>query len=106
MGDLLPADLPLGVDEPGEMIAVEVDAALGEGEIVVHTEQSGEHAGRLVLGVSFEIGERRAVQVLDPSGYLAGREVRQAGAFRVDEPGPPRHAEVPGRRTGVGMRWP
>lgn len=104
MGDLVSADLPLGVDEPGEVVAVEVDAPLGEGEVVVHAEQGGEHAGRLVLGVGFEVGERRAVEVLDPSGYLGGREVRQAGAFTVGGPGPPWHAEVPGRRTGVGLR--
>ncbi len=100
------ADLPLGVEEPGEVVAVDVDAALGEGEVVVHAEQGGEHAGRLVLGVGFEFGERCAVQVLDPSGYVGGREVGQSGAFTVGGPGPPRHAEVPGRRTGPGLRWP
>lgn len=102
----MPADLPLGVDEPGELVAVEVDAALGEGEGVVHAEQGGEHAGRLVLDVGFEVGERRAVQVLDPSGYLGGREMEQAGTFTVGGPGPPRHVRVPGRRTGAGLRWP
>lgn len=106
MGDLVPADLPLGVDETGEVVAVEVDAALGEGKVVVHAEQGGEHAGRLVLGVGFEVGERCAVQVLDPSGYLGGREVGQAGAFTVGWPGPPQHTGVPRRRTGAGLRWP
>lgn len=100
----MPADLPLGVDEPGEVVAVEADAALGEGEVAEHAEKGGEHAGRLVLGVGFEVGERRAVQVLDPSGYLGGREVGQAGAFTFDEPGSPQHAGVPGRRTGAGLR--
>ncbi|GHH95441.1 hypothetical protein GCM10017779_58980 [Streptomyces capillispiralis] len=100
------ADLPLGVEEPGEVVAVDVDAALGEGEALVHAEQGGEHAGRLVLGVGFEVGERRAVQVLDPSGYVGGREVGQSGAFTVGGPGPPRHAGVPGRQTGAGLRWP
>lgn len=100
----MPADLPLGVDEPGEAVAVDIDAALGEDEVVVHAEQSGEHAGRLILSVGFEVGERRAVEVLDPTGYLGGREVRQAGAFTVGGPGPPRDAEVPGRRTGTGLR--
>lgn len=99
------ADLPLGVDEPGEVVAVEVDAALGEGEIVVHAEQGGEHAGRLGLGVGFEVGERCAVQVLDASGYVGGRGVGQSRAFTVGGPGPPRHAGVPGQRTGAGLRW-
>lgn len=102
----MPADLPLGVEEPGEVIAVEVDAALGECEFVVHAEQGGEHAGRLVLGVGCKVSERRAVQVLDPSGYLGGREVGQTRAFRIGGPGPPRHAGVPGRRTEAGLRWP
>lgn len=105
MGDLVPADLALGVDEPGEVVAVEVDAALGEGKGAVHAEQSGEHAGRLATGVGFKVGERRAVQVLDPSGYPSGREVGQAAAFTVGGPGPPRHAGVPGLRTGAGSRW-
>lgn len=100
------ADLPLRVEEPGEVVAVEVDAALGEGEVVVHAEQGGEHAGRLVLGLGFEVGKRRAVQVLDPSGYVGGREAGQAGTFTVGGPGPPRHAGVPGRQTGAGLRWP
>lgn len=80
------ADLPLGVDEPGEMATVEVDAALGQGEGVVHAEQGGEHAGWLVLYVGFEVGERCAVQVLDPSGYVDGREVGQSRAFTVGGP--------------------
>lgn len=50
-----------GVEEPGEVVAVEVDAALGQGEGVVHAEQGGEHAGWLVLCVCFEVGERCAV---------------------------------------------
>jgi hypothetical protein len=55
--------------------------------------------------VGFELGERCAVQVLDPSGYLGGRRVRQAGAFTVGGPSPPRHARVPGRQgTGAGRR--
>lgn len=102
----MPADLPVGVDEPGEVVSVEVNAALGEGEVVMYAEQGGEHAGGLVLGVGFEVGKRRAVQVLDPSGYLGGREVGQARAFRGGGAGPPRHAGVPGRRTGAGVRWP
>ncbi|SBT91880.1 hypothetical protein GA0115233_103667 [Streptomyces sp. DI166] len=106
VGDLVRADLSLGVDEPGEVVAVDVDAALGEGEALVHAEQGGEHAGRLVLGVGFEVGERRAVQVLNPSGYVGGREVGQAWAFTVGGPGPPRHAAVPWRQTGAGSRWP
>ncbi len=97
-------DLPLGVNEPGDVVAVEIDAALGESEVVVHAEQGREHAGRLVLSVGFEVGERCAVQVLDPSGYLGGREVGQTGAFTVGGPGPPRHAGVPGRPTGAGSR--
>lgn len=104
--DLVPTDLPLGVEEPGEVVAVEVDAALGEGEVVMHAEQGGKHAGRLVLGMGFEIDEWRAVQILDPPGYLGGRDVEQARAFTVGGPGPPRHAGVPGRRTGAGWRWP
>jgi hypothetical protein len=42
--------------------------------------------------VGFEVGERCAVQVLDPSGYVGGRGVGQSGAFTVGGPGPPRHA--------------
>lgn len=106
VGDLVRADLPLGVDEPGELVAVEGDAALGEREGVVHTEQGGEHAGRLVLGVGFQVGEWCAVQVLDPSGYVDGREVGQSGAFTVGGPGLPRHSGVPGRQAGAGLRWP
>ncbi|BDD70444.1 hypothetical protein GCM10023177_03830 [Streptomyces violaceoruber] len=100
------ADLPLRVDELGEVVAMEVDAALGQGESVVHAEQGGKHAGWLILGMSFEVGERCAVQVLDPSGYVGGRELGQSGAFTVGGPGPPRHAGVPGRQTGAGLRWP
>ncbi|CAO0836681.1 hypothetical protein SMICM17S_01019 [Streptomyces microflavus] len=85
---------------------MEVDAALGESEVFVHAEQGGEHAGRLVLSVGFQVGERCAVQVLDPSGYLGGREVGQAGAFTVGGPGPPLHAGVPGRPRRAGSRWP
>lgn len=93
------AELPSGVDELGEAVAMDIDAVLGQGESVVHTEQGREHAGRLALGVDCEVGERCAVQVLDPSGYLAGGEVRQSRAFTGGGPGPPRHAEVPERRT-------
>lgn len=100
MGDLARADLLLGVDKPGEAVAVEVDAALGESEVVVHTEQGREHVRRLVLGVGFEGGEPCAVQVLDLYGYVGGREVGQAGAFTVGGPGLPRHAGVPGQ-----LRW-
>lgn len=99
------ADLPLGMEEPGEMVAVEADAALGEGKGVVHAEQGGEHAGRLVLGVGFEVGQRCAVEVLDPCGYVGGRGVGQSGAFTVGLPGPPRHVGVPGRQAGAGLRW-
>ncbi|GAA3196406.1 hypothetical protein GCM10017688_64470 [Streptomyces ramulosus] len=105
----MPPDLTRRVDELGEVTAVEVDAALGEGESLVHAEQGGEHAGRLVLlalCVSLEDGERRAVEVLDSSGYLGGRGVGQAGAFTIEGPGPPRHAGVPGRRPGAGRQWP
>ncbi|RAJ62053.1 hypothetical protein K388_02739 [Streptomyces sp. KhCrAH-43] len=56
------------------MVAVESDAALGLSEDIVHAEQRGEHAGRILLSVSCEVDERRAVQGLDPSGYLGGRE--------------------------------
>ncbi|GJF20955.1 hypothetical protein SHO565_15190 [Streptomyces sp. HO565] len=100
------ADQPLGVDEPGQLVAVEVDAALGQGEGAVHAEQGGQHAGGLFLCMGFEVGEPCAVQVLDPVGYVGGREVGQSGAFTVGGPGPPRHAGVPGRQTGAGWRWP
>lgn len=106
VGDLVRADLPFRVDEPGEVVAVEVDAALGEGKVVVHAEQGAEHAGRLILDVGFEVGERCAVQVLDPSSYVGGRGVGQSGAFTVGGPGPPRHDGVLGRQTGAGLRWP
>ncbi|GHG22147.1 hypothetical protein GCM10017667_67370 [Streptomyces filamentosus] len=102
----MPVDLPVRVQEPGEMLTVEVDAALGEGEVGVHAEQGGEHPGRLVLGTGFEVGERSAVQFLDPSGYLGGRGMGQAGAFTVGGAGPPRHAGVPGRQAGPGWWWP
>lgn len=85
---------------------MEEDAALSEGEGAVHAEQGGEHAGRLGLGVGFEVGERCAVQVLDSSGYLGGREVWQARAFTVGGSRPPRCVGGPGRRTGAGGRWP
>lgn len=91
------AQLPLRMDEPGEAVTVESDAPLGEGQFVVHAEQGGEHAGRLILGVGFEVGERGAVQVLDPPRYLGRGEVGQSGAFTVGAPGAPRHAVVPGR---------
>ncbi|MGW2476959.1 hypothetical protein [Streptomyces sp. NPDC001665] len=75
MGYVALPDPPLGVvEEPGKMVAVERDAALGLSEDVVHAEQRGEHAGRILLSASGEVGERRAVQFLDPSGYLGGRE--------------------------------
>lgn len=75
MGDVALPDPPLGVvEDPGKMVAVEGDAALGPCEDVVHAEQRGEHAGRILLSVSCEVGERRAVQFLDLSGYLGGRE--------------------------------
>lgn len=36
VGHLVRADLPLGVDELGETFAVEGNALLSEGEVVVH----------------------------------------------------------------------
>ncbi|MFF7337332.1 hypothetical protein ACFZAT_08310 [Streptomyces sp. NPDC008163] len=75
VGDVALPDPPLGVvEDPGKVIAVESDAALGLSEGLVHAEQRGEHAGRVLLSVSCEVGERCAVQFLDPSGYLGGRE--------------------------------
>ncbi len=67
------------MEKPGEVLAVESDAAFGAGEVLVHAQEGAEHAGRLVLGMGAEVGERGAVQVLDPSGDLGGREVGQAG---------------------------
>lgn len=75
VGDVALPDPPLGVvQEPGKMVAVEIDGTLGLSEDVMHAKQRGEHAGRILLSVSCEVGERRAVQFLDPSGYLGGRE--------------------------------
>jgi hypothetical protein len=104
VGDLVPTFVPLGLNEPGEVVAVEVDAALGECEVVVHAEQVGEHAGRLALGVGGDVGERCAVQVLDPSGNLGGREVAQAGLSGSAGPGRPgtRRYRGGGRRQGGG----
>ncbi|MGY4957953.1 hypothetical protein [Streptomyces nigrescens] len=70
MRHLRSADLPIRVDELGEAVAVDGDALLGDGEVTVHAEKGGEHAGRLVLAVCLQVGQRCAVQVLDLSGYL------------------------------------
>ncbi len=107
MRDLVVADLPLAVDELGEVAAVDVDAALGEGEVLVHAKQGAEHAGWLVLGVGFEFGQRRAVQVLDPGGYLDGCQVGQAPALRGGGPGRLRHVGASERRgMPAGSRLP
>lgn len=75
VGDVALPDPSLRVvQEPGKMVAVEGDASLGLCKDVVHAEQRGEHAGRILLSVGCEVGEGRAVQFLDPSGYLGGRE--------------------------------
>lgn len=100
----MPADGPPGVDEPGDVVAMDVDAPLGESEGIVHAQQSREHAGWLVLGMGVEVGERPAVQLLDPSGNLGRREVGQARAFTVGGPAPARRRTVPGRRTGAQRR--
>ena len=94
------ADLPLGMDELLKSLAVKGDGLLSEGEPLVAAKERGEHAGRLVLGVGFEFGQRSAVQLLDPCGDLGGRGVGQAaGSFMVGGPGAlPRHAGVPGQR--------
>ncbi len=100
------ADLPFRMNELGEALAVEGDALLGEGEVVVAGEEGGKHAGRLALGVGFEDGERGAVQFLDPSGYLGGDKAGQsAEAFTVGGPWPPRHAAVPGRPGWKAAGW-
>ncbi|CAL2073680.1 protein of unknown function [Streptomyces murinus] len=96
MGHLEGADLPFGVHELSKAFAVDGDGALGEREGVVHAEECGQHAGRLLLGVCVEVSERCAVEVLDLPGYLGGRRRGQAGAFTVGGAGPPRHAGVPG----------
>jgi hypothetical protein len=102
---LVGTDLPLGMDELLEPFAVEGDALFGEGELVVTAEEGGEHAGRLILGVGFEVVQRSAIQLLDPCGDLGGRWVGQsAGAYTVGGPGPPRHAGVPERRW-QGAGW-
>lgn len=93
---LVHADLLLRMDELSEAVAVEGDAALGNGEVVVHAQEGGEHAGGLALGVGLKVGERGVVQVLDASGYLGGLQMGQPGAFMVGGAGPSRHAAVPG----------
>ncbi len=90
--DLVRAEWPAGLEEAGEVVAVEGDAVLGVGEGLVHAEQGGEHPGPPGLGVCFEVGERLAVQVLDPPRYPGGGQTRQAGALTAPDQQPIRCA--------------
>ncbi|MFJ6752200.1 hypothetical protein ACIQNI_29055 [Streptomyces sp. NPDC091266] len=68
LSHLVYTDLPLRVHGLGEAVEVEGDALLGEIDVAAHAEEGCEHAGWLLLGAGFEIGEWCAVQVLNPFG--------------------------------------
>lgn len=96
------ADHPLRTGQLPQPGHLEVDVPLGELKIVEAAEQCGEHPGRMVLRMGFEVGEGGAVQVFDPPRYLGRGEIGQSEAFTVEAPGPPRHAVVPERPWGAG----